>query len=57
MCVPVESVEHLYGDEDGEGHSHWMKVIKYVTATQRRKLKGGIGALEVVRLGRGKFEN
>ena len=42
MCVPVESVEHLYGDEDGEGHSHWMKVIKYVTATQRRKLRGGI---------------
>ena len=29
---PVESVEHLYGDEDGEGHGHGVQVREYLAA-------------------------
>ncbi len=50
LCVPVESVEHLYGNEDREGHGHGVEIIKYRTTTKRGELRTVNGALEMVGL-------
>ncbi len=50
LCVPVESVEHLYGNEDGEGHGHGVEIIKYSTTTKRGELRTVNGALKMVGL-------
>ena len=34
--IPVESIQHLYGNEDRQSHGHWMEIIKHFT---RKTLK------------------
>ena len=52
---PVEGIEHLYGDEHGEGHGHGVHVREDTAAVQVSKHLVVFCALEVVALrgGRG----
>lgn len=49
MYIPVEGIEHLYGDEDRESHGHGMEVVKDVAV---EVLKHGVvlSASQVVAL-------
>ncbi len=51
--APVEGVEHLYGNQDGESHGHGVEVVKHLARGEIGKVWIVSRALHVVTLGRG----